>query len=244
MAVKALWQGHKFFTQGYPLVGAKSTGIGQVAVDILKQGVKDTIDTLSVHLTGTVTVAGTTSGAATGAYNPEGLVSLVVESTSPQPVGLVQINAVSSRGVVVDRAVILGEFTRSTPTIPDTAGTHPVDVWVHFTFKRPKVKKGIQWAHFMKYWNTDIVTATLGTRNQLYTGGDMTWDMSNVQCEFWADLDINADPDTIHATEIFEIDFPILASQPNFQINQLPAGCFYESLPHYRRCRRACRWSY
>ena len=229
MSVKALWQGHKFFTQGYPLLGAKTTGVANVPVDLLKQGIKDTVDTLSIHLTGNVTVAGSGPGTATGAYNPESLIVQTVETTAPTPAGLVQINGVLARGAVIDRAAILGEFTRGT-TIPDTAGTHPVEAWQHFTFKRPKVKKGIEWAHFMQYWTTDLVTVTVGTRDQLFTGGTNTWDMSAVSIEFWADLDVNANPPNIHATEIFEIDFPILANQQNFQINQLPAGCFYDNL--------------
>lgn len=229
MSVKALWNGHKFHVQAYPIIGANTQGVNNISVDLLKQGIKDTVDTLSIHLTGSVVVAGSGPGTATGAYNPEGLITLVVENTAPQPAGLVQINAVSSRGFVLDRAAILGAFYRGT-SIPDTAGTHPVEAWAHFTFKRPKVKKGIEFAHYMQYWNTDLVTVTLGTRNLLYSGGTNTWDMTGVQVEFWADQDINANPQNIMATEIFEIDFPILASQANFQINQLPAGCFYDNM--------------
>jgi hypothetical protein len=229
MAIKELFRGRKFYTSPYPLIGAKSNGVANVPVDLLKNIQEDTLDTLSIRLQGNVVVAGTGPGTPSGMYNPQGLVTLTTLQTAPQAAGLIPINAVSPRGAVVDYAVQKGAFD-SFNLIPDVAGTYAVDVWVHFAFKRDYARKGIEFAHPLKKWKTDLLTVVLGTRDQLYTGGTNTWDMTAVTVEFWADMDVATDPENIHAVEIFEQDFNILASNPTFTINQLPQGCFYDSL--------------
>lgn len=229
MAIKELFRGRKFYTSPYPLIGAKSNGVAQVPVDIIKNIQEDCVDTLSIRLVGNVVVAGASPGAPTGAYNPQGLLTLSNMVTAPQAAGLIPINAVSSRGQTVDSAVMIGQFD-SFNQIPDVAGTYALDVWNHFRFKRDFARKGIEFGHFLKYWKTDLLTVTLGTRDQLFSGGANTWDMTAVTVEFWGDLDVASDPDNIHAFEIFEQDFNITANNPSFTINTLPQGCFYDTL--------------
>jgi hypothetical protein len=229
MPIKELWRGRKFYTSPYPLIGAKSSGLANVPVDLLKNIQEDTIDTLSVRLVGNVVVAGTGPGTPSGMYNPQGLVTLSTLSTAPQAAGLIPINAVSARGAVVDHAVLEGAFEAFTP-LPDVAGTYPLDSWIHFQFKRDWARKGIEFAHPLKKWRTDLLTVVLGTRDQLYTGGTNTWDMTAVTVEFWADMDVASNPENIHAFEIFEQPFNILASNPSFIINTLPAGTLYDNL--------------
>lgn len=229
--LKEFWRGRKFYTQSYPLQGAKSNGTAAIPVDILKQGLtEDTIETLSIHLVGPIVVSNGVIGAASGAYNPESLVTLTTLQTAPQAAGLTPVNAVGPRIAVIDDAAVQGSFRRSI-AVPDTVNTtQQLDAWVHFDFKRPQCRKGIEFAHPLKKWNTDTLNVVLGTRDQLFTGGTNTWDMSGVVVEFWANLDVAANPENIHATELFEQDFDILASNTNFQINQLPAGVFYDNL--------------
>lgn len=237
--IKALWAGNKFFSGAYPVVGAQSTAQGNFVVDLVKQGLKDTIDTLSIHLTGSIVQAGSTAGTFTlGAENPQGLLVQATLSSAPQAAGLIPINAVGARATVVDYALHQGYFQNNTAyngaggPITETNGgqTFALDAWFHYKFKRDGAKKGIDYAHPMYPWNSDLLTLVFGTRNQLVTGGNETWDMTGVTVELWADMDIDANPDQIHAFEIFEQQFNITASNPAFIINTLPQGCFYDSL--------------
>jgi hypothetical protein len=236
--IKALWAGNKSYTGQYPIVGPQTTATGNFVVDLVKQGIKDTIDTLSVHLTGNIVQSTGTAGTFTlGAENPQGLMVQATLSSAPQAAGLIPINAISSRAAVVDYAVHQGYFQTNTayngtggPITEVSGATFALDAWWHFKFKRDGAKKGIDYAHPMYPWNSDLLTLVFGTRSQLVSGGTITWDMTAVAVEIWVDLDIDANPDQIHAFEIFEQQFNITASNPAFIINTLPQGCFFDSL--------------
>jgi hypothetical protein len=230
--IKELWRGRRIYTTGYPLTGVQTTGTAQVVVDLKKLGITDSIDELAIHVTGNQVVAGAGPGVATGTYNPEGLITLANWTTAPQAAGLNPINGVTSRGLVVDRAALQGAF-QAQGALVDTAGTNAVDFWVRFKLKRDgfnAVKKGIEYAHDPKKFNSDVVTLVMGTRNQLFSGGTNTWDLTGLQIEIWADLDVDANPENIHATELFEQVFNISAPNSAFLINTLPAGCFFSDL--------------
>lgn len=227
--IKEFWRGRRFYTAPYPLLGARSTGTAPIPVDLLKQIQEDTVDTLSVHVTGNVVVAGSGPGTPTGAPNPVALITLSTLSTAPQASGLIPVNAVSPRGMFTDYAMINHAFEQQ-PPIPDIAGTYAVDFWLHYNFKRGDCRKGIEFAHPLRKWTTDLFTIVMGTRDQLFSGGSNTWDLSGITVEFFADMDVSTQPDNIHAIEIFEQDFNILATNPSFLINTLPAGCFYDNL--------------
>jgi hypothetical protein len=64
----------------------------------------------------------------------------------------------------------------------------------------------------------------------LFFGAATSWNMAGVTVEIWADLDIDANPDQIHAFELFEQQFNIAAANPAFIINTLPQGCFFDDL--------------
>jgi hypothetical protein len=227
---KALWNGDKPYTANYPLVGPKSTGTANLVVDLVKQGLKDTVDTFSIHLIGSIVTGAGALGTATGAENPQGLVTLSRLTTAPQAAGLTPVNALSSRAVVVDQAIVQGAFD-TVPAIANVAsGTIPLDTWLHFRFKRPGVKKAIEYAHPMKKWNSDLLTLTCGTVDQLFTGAATTWDMTGVSIEIFADVDVDANPENIHAVELFELLIPVTSANPALIINQLPQGCFYDNL--------------
>lgn len=230
--IKELWRGRRIYTQGYPLTGVQTTGTAQIVLDLKKLGLTDSIDELAIHVTGNQIVATGGGGAATGTYNPEGLITLANWTTAPQAGGLNPINGVTSRGLVVDRAALQGAFQAQNALV-DTTGTNAVDFWVRFKLKRDgfnAVKKGIEYAHNPKKFNSDVITVVFGTRNQLFSGGTGTWDLTGLNVEFWADLDVDANPDNIHSTELFEQVFNITAANSAFLINTLPAGCFYSDL--------------
>jgi hypothetical protein len=230
---KALWNEKKVFTTNYPLVGPNASGTANMTVDLVKQGVVDTIDSLSIRLVGNIVQVNTTGGTASGLENPQGLITLANLVTAPQPAALVAINQISSRIAVLDQAVIQGAFD-TLPAITEVNGgaTLPIDVWQHYRFKRSGTKKSIDYALPMSKWNSAVLTLVCGTRNQLFVGGTgtPTWDMTGVQIEVYCDLDVDANPNEIHAFEMFEQDFNITAQNAAFLINQLPQGCFYDNL--------------
>jgi hypothetical protein len=228
--LKALWGEKLVFTGPYPVVGSQVAGQANFVVDLVKQGIKDTVDRLSVQVTGTITTGAGALGTATGAENPQGLLVSANLTSAPLAAGLVPVNQVSSRGLVVDEAVVQRAFDNLTPITNVASSTIAIDMWVHMRFKRPNVKKGIDYAHPMYPWSSDVLTLTFGTVDQLFTGAATTWNFGGVQVNVWADLDIDANPDQIHATEIFEQQFNITATNPNFMINNLPQGCFYDNL--------------
>lgn len=230
--IKALWGGRKVYSGQYPVVGAQSSGNANFIVDLVKQGLKDTIDTLSVHIVGSITPVGAGGvGAASGLNNPQGLIQLATLNVAPQPAGLIPINAVSARGATVDQALTQGVFDTSGVLANNATGTPiPVDFWQHFRFKRPFIKKSIDYALPMTKWNSALLTLTMGTIDQLFTGATQTWNFAGVQVEIWADVDVDTNPDQIHAFELFEQQFNIAAANPAYIINTLPQGCFFDSL--------------
>lgn len=233
MPLKEAFRGKRVFTGAYPLAGARTSGTGKFVVDLIKQAVFDTLDTLTIHLTGNVTVVGASAGTASGAYNPEGLLVQATLQTSPNISNLVQVNAIGSRSQVIDRAIQQRTFQRST-AIANTAGIQAVDVWYHFTFKRQDARKGIEYALPMNRWTSATLSLTLGTIDQLFTGSTNTWDMTGVNVEVWTDVDVDVfgsgGPQNIHASELFELIIPVTANNAALDINNLPQNCFYDTL--------------
>lgn len=230
--LKALWNGRKIYSAPYPVVGAASSGNGNFIVDLVKQGIKDTVDTLSIHIVGSIVPVGAGGvGTASGQPNPQALLEIATLNTSPQAAGLIPINAISARGAVVDEAFTQGTFDTAGVLANNATGTAiPVDFWQHYRFKRPGVKKAVEYAMAMTKWKSALLTINMGTVDQLFTGATQTWNFNAVTVEVWVDMDIDAQPDQIHATELFEQLFPIQAANPAFIINTLPQGCFYDTL--------------
>lgn len=230
--IKELWRGRRVYTQGYPVTGVRTSGTAPITIDLKKLGIVDAIDEVAIHVTGNQVVATGGGGAATGAYNPEGLITLMNWSTAPQASGLQPVNGVSSRALVVDRAVIQGAF-QTQSALTDATGTNAVDFWVRYALKRDGfngVKKSIEYSHFPKKFTNDMITILFGTRDQLFTGGTGTWDLTGLNIEIFLNMDVDANPDYIHATELFELILPIAAANSAFLVNQLPAGVFYDNL--------------
>jgi hypothetical protein len=228
--IKALWNEKKIFSGPYPLVGPRLSGQAPFVVDLKKQGVVDTIDTLSIHLGGNIVTGAGALGTATGAENPQGLMVLATLQTAPLAAGLIPINGISSRAAVMEYAIAEGAFDTLGAIVNAASSTIPIDVWLHFRFKRPGIKKGIDYAHPTDRWTSDLLTIVFGTVDQLYSGAATTWDLTGVTVDVYGDLDVNANPDQIHAVEIFEQQFNITAANGAFQINTLPTGCFYDEL--------------
>lgn len=227
--LKEKFRGYKITSVQYPLAGAKTTGVGKVLLDLIRNGVRDSIDTLSVRLVGNVTVAGAGGGTASGAYNPNGLLVSANLQTAPTVAQLLPVNNVGSRIVTIDRALRQGAFQLGA-ALTDAAGVQALDAWFHFSFKRLHARKGIEFELPMNRWTSALLTLQLGTIDQLFTGSASTYDMTGVSVEFWADVDVDCEPDNIHAVEMFEIPINITASNAALDINNLPQNCFYDDL--------------
>lgn len=229
MALRERFRGYKVTSVQYPLAGAKATGVGKVLFDLVRNGIRASVDTLSIRLVGTVTVAGAGGGTASGAYNPNGLLVSANLQTSPTVAQLVPINNVTSRILTIDRALRQGAFQFGA-ALTDAAGAQPLDEWFHFTFKRNRARKGIEFDLPMDRWTSALLTLQLGTIDQLFTGSASTYDMTGVSVELWADLDVDCNPDNIHMVEMFEIPINITASNAALDINNLPQNCIYDDL--------------
>lgn len=228
--IRELWGDRKLTTRSYPIQGAAvSAGPTPVPIEITQYAQEDVFDRIIVRVQGNVVVAGGgVAGTATGAPNPHGLLNKLTLQTQPQYRGVVPFNNVSARSLLTDAAFARGFFLNTTESpIPDIAGTYAVDFYLELYFKRPKVRKGIQWALYLHKYTSALLTLNFGGREQLFTGGTNTWDLSNLSIQIWADSDFAVQSTDIHASEVFEQTYVIPATQSDFPIDTLPPGYLY-----------------
>lgn len=227
----ALFRLTKFYTQAYPITAVAATqGTKLIQIDLKKYitGDSDFIDRVYVNIHGNIVVAGAGPGTATGADNPTGLCVSANLSTSPVIGNAVPINNVSSRGMRYDDMFDDG-WLDSYTAITDAAGTKAVDFWIPINFRRSDgvALEGIDWTLAGGKYSSLILQLVLGGRDQLFTGGTNTWDLSGLSVDFYADIDQSINPQFIHAHELYEVNYPITATQANFQIINLAAGFVY-----------------
>lgn len=229
MAVRELWRLKKLTSKSYPITGAvAASGPTNVPVELTQYAQEDVFDRICVRAHGNVIVAGAGPGTATGAPNPHGLLNKLTFQTSPQYNGVIPFNNVSARSLLTDASLARGFFLNTTEApIPDVAGTYAIDFWLEMYFKRPKVRKGIQWALYLQKYTSALLNMNWGGREQLFTGGTNTWDLSGLQLDIYADSDLAVQADTIHASEVFEQTYVIAAAQADFPIDTLPPGYIY-----------------
>jgi len=228
--IRELWGFRKLTTRSYPIQGAAvSAGATPVPIEITQYAQEDVFDRLILRAVGNVVVAGGgAAGAATGQPNPHALMNKLTLQTQPQYRGVVPFNNVSARSLLTDAAFARGYFLNTLEApIPDAAGTYPVDFYLEMYFKRPKVRKGIQWAMYLAKYTSALLTANFGGREQLFTGGTNTWDLSNLAIQLWADSDFAVAAGDIHASEVYEQTYVVPATQSDFPIDTLPPGYLY-----------------
>lgn len=230
MAIRELFSGRQLTSFSYPITSdAASATPRRVPIELTKYAQEDTFDRILVHVSGDVVVTGASPGTATGAPNPEGILSQGDLQTTPQYNNVQPFNKLSPRSLVVDAAEARGYFISSAP-IPDVAGTHAVDFFVEFYFKRPNVRKGIQWALNIQKYTSVLMNLNFGGRDQLFSGGTNTWDLSALSVEVFTDSDFAVNAGEIHAVETFEQTYTVTASQSDFPIDTLPPGFLYTDM--------------
>lgn len=242
MNVPNLWRWSKFFSFNYPITNVASFhGQKPVNIDLKKylNGDADTLSRVVVRIFGNIVKAGAGPGAASGADNPGGLFVSANLTTSPIYANCLPVNSVSGRGLRVDGILNAGgvgpddpqAFGGSTP-ITDAAATSAVDLYTEINFKRNAslVRQGVEYGLPLAKYNSAILQIVFGGRDTLITGGTNTWDLSGLSVEVYADIDMGVQPKYIHAHEIFENNYPILATTGDFRIDNLPAGFVYTDL--------------
>lgn len=232
MPVDALWRDYLLTTKPYPIGGANvSSGPVPIPLEVTQYAQTDVFDRIIVEVKGNVIVVGASPGTATGAPNPHGLMNRANLQTQPQYKSVVPFNNVSARSLLTDAAFAKGYFENTLESpIPDVAGTYAVDFFLEFYFKRPRVYKGIQYALFLQKYTSALLTLNFGGREQLFTGGTNTWDLSGLQIKVWADSDFSVSSNAIHASEVFEQTYVINASQSDYPIDTLPPGFLYTDM--------------
>jgi hypothetical protein len=240
--VPALWRYTKFFSFAYPLSTVASVhGTRSVQVDLRKYltGDSEFLSRIIIHIHGNVVVAGAGVGVATGLDNPGNALVSANLATSPQFVSAVPVNAVSSRGLHADGILNAGQIGQDDPqawggstVISDAVGTKAVDLFTALNFKRSPgvVRNGVEYSFPLPKYTSAILQMVFGGRDQFFTGGTNTWDLSGLVVDLYADLDGALQPKFIHAQEIFENNYPVLASNKDLKIDNLAAGWEYTDL--------------
>jgi len=226
-----LWRYKKLYSFSWPISGPQSNPSPiNVPVELTKYAQEDVFNRIVIHVTGNIVVAGAGPGAATGFDNPEGLLTQMILQTTPQVTGITPVNRLSGRGLLYENMFERGYLLKATP-VPDAAGTYPVDYHYIVNFKRA-ARKGIEYDFAIEKYTSALLSMVLGGRGQLFSGGVNTWDLTSLQVEIYADSNFGLDPTKInlHAHELFENTYPIVATQSDFPIDTLPSGYLYTDM--------------
>jgi len=227
-----LWRYKKLYSFSWPINGAQSNPSPvAVPIELTKYAQEDVFDRIVIQVQGNIVVAGAGPGTATGFDNPEGLLTQMNLTTTPQVTGITPVNRLSGRGLLYENMVERGYLIKAT-AVPDAAGTVAVDYHYIINFKRARSRRGIEFDFAIEKYTSALLTMVLGGRGQLFTGGTNTWDLSGLQVSIFADSNFALDPNkiSIHAHELFENTYPIVATQTDFPIDTLPSGYLYTDM--------------
>jgi len=229
-SVRNLWRYKKLYSFPYPIGGANVSASPQsVPVELTKYAQEDFFNRLVVRVFGNIIIAGSGSGTATGRDNPEGLLIQAQLQTSPQVTGVTPVNRLSARGLLYENMITRGYLLKAS-TVPDTAGTVAVDWHYIFNFSRSRTRKRVEYTFAIQKFTSALLTLTFGSREQLFSGGTNTWDVSGLSVEIYADSAFAVQADQIHSHELFEQNYPILSTQSDFPIDTLPSGYLYTDM--------------
>lgn len=221
-AVPALWQYTDFISKDYA---------ASIPIELVQYRPEDVVDRVLVEVVGNVVITGASPGTTTGQPNPHALMTNAVLNTQPSYKSIVPFNNISARSLITDAAFADGAFYDPQPAIPDVAGTYAVDFFFQLIFKRPRVRKGIQWSLYLAKYTSALLTMKFSQdQTPLFTGSGNTWNFSGLKVHFWVDSDLGVQPDLIHASEVFEQTYVVNAAQADFPIDTLPPGFIYTDI--------------
>lgn len=222
MSVRALWNIRKLVTLPYA---------ASVPIELTKYAQTDVLSRILVRVFGNFTTTGA-FGAATGADNPEGLLLSAILQTSPQVAGIVPFNQVSGRGLRWDAALNRGFIINPLAMTAAAQTGAKIDFTYEFIFIRNRVKKGIEYGLDMSKYTSALLTLNFGdiAPTLFAQGTGVGSAIGQLNVEVYADSSFAVNAAQQHSTELFEQNFPVLASQSDFPINQLPPGYLYTDL--------------
>lgn len=230
MSVDSRWRNPKRLTsRQYPVVGVLSVHTPADAIFNLKDFAPDSvISKLGVRVFGTLVKAGAGVGTATGRENPEAIVRTIRLQTTPDLKAVVK-NALTARGIISQGIFDQGFAIRETD-VTDAAASVAVDFTLPLLFKMPGSANPIEWALPMKRFSQAQLIVNCGGREQLFSGGTNTWDLTGLSMEIQADLDEEVDPAQVyHLTEQFERVIPVTQTTRDLSI-ELDSGWLYTHL--------------
>ena len=227
----AKFRWRKLTTIQYPIIGPQSSVSPNTQNIELKNFEQvGTIARLFIRFVGNIIVAGAgPAGTPTGRDNPEGLLILCQLKTTPD-LGVNVVNNMSARGLLRQAMYERGYLIKAA-SVPDVAGTTPVDYSFEINFRNPLSVKPVEYSLPMALFSSAQLQLTFGGREELFSGGlPNTWDLSGLSIQIWADMDLGI-AGTFHMTCLDERSFPaITASQSDFQLTNIPPGYVYTSM--------------
>jgi hypothetical protein len=227
MPVNALYRRRKIFST--PLV--LNT---QIPIELTKYMQTDYIERLIVQVTGNLITGAAGGGTATGRSNPEDLLVAALLTTSPTVASISPFNQVSGRSILLDAAMNRRSIRRALPISDNNAGAQAIDICYELVFKRNGLRKAVEYGFDISRYTGALLTLTFGDYTRLFTGSGnqaaANTSLAGLTINVFAVSAFNVNPDQIHGVEFFEQNFPVLQTQPDFLINQLPAGFIYTDL--------------
>jgi len=219
----------KLTTVNFPILGANvSASTQQVNLELKNFEQNGTLARLWIRIAGNIVIAGAGAGAATGRDNPEALLVNTTITTTPD-LGVNVVNNVSARGLI-RQALFERGYLKKSPAVADVAGTIAIDSMLPINFKKASSIKPVEYSLPMAFFSSIQLQMTFGSRDQLFSGGTNTWDLSGLRIEIWAEYDRNV-AGVFHMTCFEERSFPaITASQTDFQLQNITPGFVYTDM--------------
>lgn len=223
--IDALFGFRKLASPSYPIQGPQASATPKpVPIELKNYLQTETLSRLLIRVVGPIVVAGSGAGTATGQDNPEGLITNVVLKGTPS-LGVNFIDNITERGLRKFSAFDRGYDIKAS-TVPDTAATVNVDFSITVNFKMPGSVNPIEYSLPSAVFSSLLLTLTLGSRDQLFSGGTNTWDLTGLQIQIWADFD-NGVAGKFHVVDFYERLFQVTGTTTDFQFNNLEPGYTY-----------------
>jgi hypothetical protein len=212
----------------YPILGPQSAANPTpINLDLKNFEQNGVLSRLYVRIFGNIIVAGAGVGVATGRDNPEGLLIQATMTSTPNQ-GYDILDKLTSRSFRLQSKYERG-YDIKAPTVPDVAGTYAVDFQYQVNFLQPLAVKPAEFCLPLQLFTNMLLKMQFGGREQFFTGGVNTWDLSGLTVQLWAEL-YRGVAGVFHGTCFSEIVFPaIVASQAGLQLQGIPAGYVYDT---------------
>ena len=226
-AMPQLWGFKKLTSESYPVKNVAAVHTPQNLYIDLKRFLPDGVLAQGfVRVRGSIIKAGAGPGTATGRENPEGIIRALNLRHTPS-LGVIGKNSLTPRGTIIQGIFDRGYAIREAD-VTDAAATVSIDFFLPFIFKMPGATNPIEWGFPISLFTTAQLVVECGGRDQLFSGGSNTWDLSGLQVEVWADTDYGVGGG-FHVVEEFEQTVTVDATRKDLPL-RLDKGFLYSHL--------------